>query len=104
MGQILYNYPAMLATAGEMQGQAAALTAMGGTVQSEQAALGSAWQGPTGMTYQAWQVQWNQAMEELVRSYRAMAGTHESNTMSMQARLNGRRFSVPAASPCTTTA
>ena len=68
MGQILYNYPAMLATAGEMQGQAAALTAMGGTVQSEQAALGSAWQGPTGMTYQAWQQQWNQALEETTQA------------------------------------
>ena len=39
------------------------------------------------MSYQAWQVQWNrQAMEELVRSYRAMAATHESNTVAMQAR------------------
>ena len=35
---------------------------------------------------QAWQAQWNQAMEQLVLSYRAMAGTHENNTTSMLAR------------------
>ena len=44
------------------------------------------WQGDTGMSYQAWQAQWNQAMEQLVLSYRAMAGTHENNTTSMLAR------------------
>ena len=38
------------------------------------------------MSYQAWQAQWNQAMEQLVLSYRAMAGTHENNTTSMLAR------------------
>jgi uncharacterized protein YukE len=48
--------------------------------------LSAAWQGDTGMTYQAWQAQWNQAMEELVRAYQAMAATHEANTMSMHAR------------------
>ncbi|MCK5753045.1 MAG: WXG100 family type VII secretion target, partial [Mycobacterium sp.] len=45
-----------------------------------------AWQGDTGMTYQAWQAQWNTALEELVRAYRAMASTHEMNTTSMAAR------------------
>ena len=48
--------------------------------------LSSAWQGDTGMTYQAWQAQWNTSLEELVRAYRAMASTHEANTMSMNAR------------------
>jgi WXG100 family type VII secretion target len=86
MSQIMYNYPAMLATAGEMNGQAAALTAMGGTVQSEQAALGSAWQGPTGMTYQSWQQQWNQALEETTQGLRGMATAHENNTMQMSGR------------------
>ncbi|MCV7081085.1 WXG100 family type VII secretion target, partial [Mycolicibacterium insubricum] len=38
------------------------------------------------MSYQAWQTQWNTAMEELVRAYRAMAGTHEQNTVTMMAR------------------
>jgi uncharacterized protein YukE len=38
------------------------------------------------MSYQAWQSQWNQAMEQLVLAYRAMAGTHENNTTSMLAR------------------
>jgi WXG100 family type VII secretion target len=86
MSQIMYNYPAMIAHAGEMNGYAGTLTAVGADIASEQAALAGAWQGDTGMTYQAWQVQWNQAMEELVHAYRAMAGTHEMNTMSMQAR------------------
>jgi uncharacterized protein YukE len=38
------------------------------------------------MSYQAWRAQWNQAMEQLVLAYRAMAGTHENNTTSMLAR------------------
>jgi WXG100 family type VII secretion target len=86
MSQIMYNYPAMLAHAGEMNTYSAALHAVGADIASEQAALSSAWQGDTGMSYQAWQAQWNQAMEELTRAYRAMASTHEMNTMSMSAR------------------
>lgn len=86
MSQIMYNYPAMIAHAGDMSGHATTLQAVGADIASEQAALSSAWQGDTGMTYQAWQAQWNQAMEELVRAYAAMAGTHESNTMAMMAR------------------
>ena len=60
MSQIMYNYPAMLGLAGEMAGYAGALNAVGADIAAEQAALGSAWQGDTGMTYQAWQAQWNQ--------------------------------------------
>lgn len=86
MSQIMYNYPAMLAHAGEMNGYAGTLQAVGADIASEQAALSAAWQGDTSMTYQAWQVQWNQAMEELVRAYHAMATTHEANTMMMNAR------------------
>lgn len=86
MGQIMYNYPAMVAHAGEMNSCAGALATVGADIAGEQAALAGAWQGDTGMTYQAWQAQWNQAMDDLVRAYRAMAGTHEMNTMSMQAR------------------
>jgi WXG100 family type VII secretion target len=82
----MYNYPAMLAHAGDMSGYAGTLQAVGADIASEQAALSSAWQGDTSMTYQAWQARWNQAMEELVRAYTAMAGTHETNTMSMMAR------------------
>jgi uncharacterized protein YukE len=59
---------------------------VGADIASEQAALSAAWQGDTGMTYQAWQVQWNQAMEELMLAYRAMASTHETNTLMMNAR------------------
>ena len=86
MSQIMYIYPAMMALSAEMNGYAGALNAVGADVASEQAALSGAWQGDTGMTYQAWQVQWNTSLEELVRAYRAMSATHETNTMSMSAR------------------
>ncbi|MGV0627645.1 WXG100 family type VII secretion target [Mycolicibacter minnesotensis] len=86
MSQIMYNYPAMMAHAAEMNGYAGALQAVGADIAGEQAALSAAWQGDTGMTYQAWQAQWNQVMEELVLAYRAMASTHETNTMMMNAR------------------
>ena len=86
MSQIMYNYPAMLSHAGEMGGYAGALHSIGADIASEQAALSGAWQGDTGMTYQAWQAQWNASMTELVRAYQAMASTHETNTMSMNAR------------------
>lgn len=86
MSQIMYNYPAMLGLAGEMAGYAGALNAVGADIAAEQAALGGAWQGDTGMTYQAWQAQWNTSMSELVRAYQAMASTHETNTVAMNAR------------------
>ncbi|BBZ14071.1 WXG100 family type VII secretion target [Mycobacterium branderi] len=86
MSQIMYNYPAMLVHAGDMASYAATMQGLGADIASEQAALSAAWQGDTGMTYQAWQVQWNQAMADLVRAYHAMAGTHETNTVSMLAR------------------
>ncbi|MGE2733432.1 WXG100 family type VII secretion target [Mycolicibacterium vaccae] len=86
MSQIMYNYPAMLGHAGEMSSYAGALHAVGADIAAEQAALQGAWQGDTAMTYQAWQAQWNGALEELVRAYRAMASTHEMNTTSMAAR------------------
>ena len=86
MSQIMYNYPAMLGHAGDMSGYAGTLQGLGADIASEQAALSNAWQGDTGMTYQVWQAQWNQAMESLVRAYQAMASTHESNTLAMYAR------------------
>ncbi|BBZ65467.1 MAG: WXG100 family type VII secretion target [Mycolicibacterium insubricum] len=86
MGQIMYNYPAMLGTSAEMTGYAGTLTGLGADIAAEQAALSASWHGDTGMSYQAWQTQWNTAMEELVRAYRAMAGTHEQNTVTMMAR------------------
>jgi WXG100 family type VII secretion target len=86
MSQIMYNYPAMLAHAADMTGYAGTLQAVGSDIASEQAALSGAWQGDTGVTYQAWQAQWNQAMEQLVLAYRAMGSTHETNTISMLAR------------------
>jgi WXG100 family type VII secretion target len=86
MSQIMYNYPAMLSHAADMSGYAGTMQGLGADIASEQATLSNAWQGDTGMTYQAWQAQWNQAMESLVRAYQSMASTHEANTMSMLAR------------------
>lgn len=86
MSQITYNYPAMFAQAGDMAARAGALQSIGTDIASEQAALRGAWQGDTAMTYQVWQVQWNTAMEELVRAYQSMSATYESNTLAMQAR------------------
>ena len=86
MSQIMYNYPAMLAHAADMAGYAGTMQSLGADISAEQAALQSAWQGDTGVSYQAWQAQWNQALEQLVLSYRAMAGTHENNTTAMLAR------------------
>ena len=67
MSQIMYNYPAMLSHSADMSGFAGTLQGLGADIASEQAALSNAWQGDTGMTYQVWQAQWNQAMESLVR-------------------------------------
>ena len=64
MSQIMYNYPAMLGHAGDMSGYAGTLQGLGADIATEQAALQNAWQGDTGMTYQVWQAQWNQAMED----------------------------------------
>lgn len=86
MSQIHYNYPAMLGHAADMASLAGRLQAVGADIATEQAALRGAWQGDTGLTYQVWQTQWNSAMEELVRAYHAMSTTHETNTLSMQAR------------------
>ncbi|ARG93962.1 WXG100 family type VII secretion target [Mycobacterium kansasii] len=86
MSQIMYNYPAMMAHAGEMSGYAGTLHSLGADIASEQAALANAWQGDTGMTYQSWQAQWSQALQDLVGAYQSMAGTHQSNTTAMMAR------------------
>jgi len=86
MSQIMYNYPAMMAHAGEMNGYTGAMTSIGSAISSEQSALAAGWQGDTGTTYQAWQAQWNSAMEQLITAYRAMTSTHEQNTLTMQAR------------------
>jgi WXG100 family type VII secretion target len=86
MSQITYNYPGMLGTAAEMNAQAAALTAMGGNVESEQAALGASWVGDTGMSVQQWLTQWNAALEETTQGLRGMASAHEDNTHQMMGR------------------
>ena len=78
MSQIMYNYPAMMAHSADMAGYAGTLQSLGADIASEQAALQAGWQGDTGMSYQAWQAQWNQTMEQLVLSYRAMAGTRRT--------------------------
>jgi len=60
MSQIMYNYPAMMAHSADMAGYAGTLQSLGADIASEQAALQAGWQGDTGMSYQAWQAQWNQ--------------------------------------------
>ncbi|WP_109530889.1 WXG100 family type VII secretion target, partial [Mycobacteroides abscessus] len=62
------------------------LTALGADLAAQQASLQAAWHGDTSMRQAAWQAQWNTAMEELIRAYRAMGSTHETNTLSMNAR------------------
>ena len=86
MTNIKYTYPAMLGHAGEMTGYAGTLQALGADILAEQGALQASWEGDTGMTYQQWQQQWNQALEELQTSYRAMASTHEQNALTMPGR------------------
>lgn len=86
MSQIMYTYPAMLGTAAEMNGYGAALRSMGAAIASEQGALAVGWTGDTGTSYQAWQQQWNQNLEQLVSAYKAMTDAHENNTMTMLGR------------------
>ncbi|ORX14149.1 WXG100 family type VII secretion target [Mycobacterium xenopi] len=86
MGQILYNYPAMLGHVGEMTGYGAAIRSVGSAISSEQGALAAGWVGDTGMTYQSWQTQWNTALDELINAYHQMTSAHENNTTSMLAR------------------
>ncbi|MBI2699718.1 MULTISPECIES: WXG100 family type VII secretion target [Mycobacterium] len=83
MAQILYNYPAMMAHAGEMTGYSGALHTIGAGISSEQGALAAGWTGDTGMSYQSWQTQWNTGLEELIAAYRQMTDAHENNTMNM---------------------
>jgi WXG100 family type VII secretion target len=89
MGQILYNYPAMLGTAGEMAGYTSSLRAVGSGISSEQGALAGSWTGDTGMSYQQWQTQWNTGLEELIAAYQQMTDSHENNTLNMLARDQG---------------
>ncbi|TDZ60415.1 WXG100 family type VII secretion target [Mycobacteroides franklinii] len=72
--------------AGEMNTYSGVLTALGADLAAQQASLQAAWHGDTSMSQAAWQAQWNTAMEELIRAYRAMGTTHETNTLSMNAR------------------
>ena len=53
MSQIMYNYPAMLGHSADMSGYAGTLHAIGADIATEQSALQSAWQGDTGVSYQA---------------------------------------------------
>lgn len=86
MSKIMYNYPAMMATAESMDGYGGSMRSIGTTIASDQSALAQGWQGDTGMTYQAWQTQWNTALDQLCTSYHAMTSSHRNNTTSMMAR------------------
>jgi WXG100 family type VII secretion target len=89
MTQILYNYPAMLATVGEMQSYTAQMQSIGSEIGSQQGVLASTWAGDTGMSFQAWQTQWNSCLEQLIQAYQQMTSAHENNTMSMLGRDQG---------------
>ncbi|SIM86995.1 WXG100 family type VII secretion target [Mycobacteroides abscessus] len=62
MSQITFNYPAMLAHAGEMNTYSGVLTALGADLAAQQASLQAAWHGDTSMSQAAWQAQWNTAL------------------------------------------
>ncbi len=83
---IEYNIPGMLGTAGEMGAYGGVLRAIGGQMGSHQATLAATWEGDTGMTYQSWQQQWNQALEDLCQGYEMMRQSHENNTTTMAHR------------------
>jgi WXG100 family type VII secretion target len=89
MSQIMYNYPGMLATVGEMHGHNAGIRSVGDALASEQGILAGAWTGDTGGTFQSWQTQFNSALEQLLTAHRAMIDAHENNTMSMASRDAG---------------
>ncbi|WP_372586618.1 WXG100 family type VII secretion target, partial [Mycobacteroides abscessus] len=54
MSQITFNYPAMLAHAGEMNTYSGVLTALGADLAAQQASLQAAWHGDTSMSQAAW--------------------------------------------------
>lgn len=85
MSNIKFVYPAMFEHSAEMSSCAGMLQAVGSDVASQQSALSNSWLGDTGITYQGWQAQWNQALDDLVRSYQAMAQIHGTNTSNMMA-------------------
>nr|WP_237164862.1 WXG100 family type VII secretion target [Mycobacteroides franklinii] len=99
MSQITFNYPAMLAHAGEMNTYSGVLTALGADLAAQQASLQAAWHGDTSMSQAAWQAQWNTAMEELIRAYRAMGTTHETNTLGTPPWKNSSAPTAPWAPP-----
>lgn len=86
MGQIMYHYPAMLGTAESMDTKTATFRSVGGSIASEQGALAANWNGDTGMSYQTWQTQWNEALNQLCVAYNGMTQAHRNNTTTMMAR------------------
>lgn len=89
MAQVMYHYPAMLGTVGEMNGHNAGIRSLGEGLASEQGILAGAWSGDTGGSFQSWQTQWNSALEQLLTAHRAMIDAHENNTMTMASRDQG---------------
>ncbi|MBP0533182.1 WXG100 family type VII secretion target [Mycobacterium tuberculosis] len=64
----------MMAPPGDMAGYTGTTQSLGADIASEQAVLSSAWQGDTGITYQGWQTQWNQALEHILRFQQWIGG------------------------------
>lgn len=85
MSNIKFVYPAMFEHSAEMSSFAGMFQSVGSDIVNQQSALSNSWLGDTGMTYQGWQAQWNQALDDLVRSYQSMAQIHGNNTSNMMA-------------------
>ena len=89
MSQITMNYPAIEALVSSMEGTNAQLMSVGSGIASEQASLAANWNGDTGTSYQAWQTQWNSAMEELTGSHRQLKDAIGGNNRTMMMRDQG---------------
>lgn len=85
-GQIMYNYPGMLGTVGEMHGQGAGLRAVAESITSEQGVLAQAWNGDTGGQFQAWATMFMDTFEQFNNAQYQLTHTHENNTLTMAAR------------------
>lgn len=89
MSQITMNYPAIEGLVGSMEATNAQLQSIGSTISSEQAALAANWSGDTGMSFQAWQTQWNSALEEAVTAHRQLKDGLGNNNRTMLMRDQG---------------
>ncbi|SIJ22020.1 low molecular weight protein antigen 7 [Mycobacteroides abscessus subsp. abscessus] len=89
MSQIQFTYPAQIALADAMDVTNGTLRAVTAAIGGEQSALAAGFQGDTGMSYQAWQAQWNTASEELNTAQKNMADVYRQSVLTMWGRDQG---------------